>query len=102
MSLPLDRKALRNKWVYKLKDEGGGRKWFLERLVFKGYAQQQGIGFKEIFSQIVKMTTIRIILGLVVTWDLKLEQLDVKTTFLHYDINEELFMHQPEGFIKKG
>lgn len=47
------------------------------------------------------MTTIRAALGLVAVWDLEFEQLDVKTTFLHGDLDEELFMHQLEGFIKK-
>lgn len=48
------------------------------------------------------MTTIRVVLGLVAVQDLELEQLDVKTPFLHGDLDEELFMHQPKGFIKKG
>lgn len=58
VSLPPDRKALRNKWVYKLKDEADGHKRFRARLVVKGYAQQQDLDFKEIFSPVVKMTTI--------------------------------------------
>lgn len=48
------------------------------------------------------MTTIRAILGLVAAHDLELEQLDVKTTFLHGDLNEEIYMMHPEGFIKRG
>lgn len=102
MPLPPDKKALRNKWVYKLKDEADGHKRFRARLVVKGYAQQQDLDFKEIFSLVVKMTTIPEVLGLVAVWDLELEQLDVKTTFLHGDFDEELFMHHLEGFIKKG
>ena len=95
-------KALKNCWVYKVKEEDGGRKRYRARLVVKGYAQKKGLDFEEIFSPVVRMTTIRAVLGLVAIWDLELEQLDVKMTFLHGDINEELYMEQPEGFVQKG
>ena len=48
------------------------------------------------------MTTIWAVLGSVAIWDIELEQLDVKMAFLHSDINEELYMQQPEGFVQKG
>jgi hypothetical protein len=83
---------LQNKWVYKLKEEDGGKKWHKARLVVKGFAHKNGIDFDEIFSPIVKMTSIRIILSLVAVEDLHLEQLDVKTTFLHGDMEEEIYM----------
>lgn len=85
-----------------MKEEDGGQKRFRVRLVVKGYVQKKGIDFDEIFSPMVKMTTIQAVLGLVAAWDLELEQLDVKTTFLHGDINENLYMQQLEGFVKKG
>ena len=47
------------------------------------------------------MSSIRVVLGLVASWNLELEQLDVKTTFLHGDLKEELYMDQPEGFKLK-
>ena len=56
------------------------------RLVVKGFSQKQGIDFDKIFSPVVKMSSIRVVLGLVASLDLKLEQLDVKTTFLHSDL----------------
>jgi hypothetical protein len=61
----------------------------------KGFAQKKGIDFDEIFSHVVKMTSIRTILSLVAVEDLHLEQLDVKTTFLHGDLEEEIYMQQP-------
>jgi Reverse transcriptase (RNA-dependent DNA polymerase) len=72
------------------------------RLVVKGFGQKQGIDFEEIFSPVVKMTSIRVVLGLVAGLDLELEQLDVKIAFLHGDLEEEIYMVQPEGFEVKG
>ena len=64
--------------------------------------QKKCIDFDEIFSLAVKMTSIRTILSLVVVEDLHLEQLDVKTTFLHRDLEEEIYMQQPQGYEVKG
>jgi hypothetical protein len=81
VQFPAGKRALQNKWVYKLKEEDGGKKWYKARLVVKGFAQKKGIYFDEIFSPVVKMTSIRTILSLVVVEDLHLEQLDVKQLF---------------------
>jgi hypothetical protein len=75
-----------------LKEEDGGEKRHKARLVVKGFAQKKGIDFNEIFSPVVKMTSIRTILSLMVVEDLYLEQLDVKTTFRHGDLEEEIYM----------
>jgi hypothetical protein len=60
------------------------------------------IGYDEVFSPVVKHTFIKAVLTLVADQDLELEQLDVKTTFLHGNLEEEIFMVQPEGFKKPG
>ena len=67
----------------------------------KGFSQKHGVDFDEIFSLVVKMSSIQIFLGLVTSLDLELEQLDVKTAFLHDDLEEEIYMVQPEGFKVK-
>jgi hypothetical protein len=95
VQLPMGKRALQNKWFYKLKKEDGGEKRYKARLVVKGFSQKKGIYFDEIFSLVVKMTSIRTILSLVEVEDLHLEQLDVKTTFLHGDLEEEIYMQQP-------
>ena len=56
----------------------------------------------EIFSPIVKVSSIQVVLGLIASLDLELEQLDVKTAFLCCDLVEKIYMVQPEGFEVKG
>ena len=68
----------------------------------KGFSQKQGIDFDVIFSPVVKMSSIWVVLGLVASLDLRLEQLDVKTAFLHGDLKEEIYMDKLEGFKVKG
>jgi ATP-binding cassette subfamily B (MDR/TAP) protein 1 len=68
--------------------------------VVKGYAQKEGINFNEIFSPVIRLTTIKVILAMCVIFDLHLEQLDVKTAFLHGKLEEEIYMLQPEGFAE--
>ena len=55
----------------------------------KGFTQKKGIDFDEIFSLVVKMTSIRAILSIVTIENLFLEQLDVKITFLEYGLNQD-------------
>jgi hypothetical protein len=94
----VEKRALQNKCVYKLKEEYGGKNRYKARLVVKGFAQKKSIDFDEIFSLVVKMTSISTILSLVAVEYLHLEQLDVKTTFIHGDLVEEIYMQQPHGY----
>jgi hypothetical protein len=73
VQLPVGKRALQNKWFYKLKEEDGGEKQYKARLVVKGFAPKKCIDFDEIFSPVVKMTSIRTILSLVAVEDLHLE-----------------------------
>ncbi|RVW14202.1 Retrovirus-related Pol polyprotein from transposon TNT 1-94 [Vitis vinifera] len=72
------------------------------RLVVKGFSQKKGIEFEDIFSPMVKMSSIRVVLGLDTSMNLEIKQLNVKTVFLHGDLDEEIYMEQPEGFTIKG
>ena len=96
------KKALHNKWLYRIKNEHDGSKLYKVRLVVKWFQQKEGIEYIEIFSPVVKMSTIRLVLGMVVAKNLYLEQLDVKTAFLHGDLEEDFYMIQPEGFTVQG
>ena len=103
MKLPQRKKTLINKWVYRLKTENNGSQLrYKARLVVKGFNQKKGTDFEEIFSLMVKMSSIHVALGLAIRLNLEVEQLDMKTTFLHGDLEEEIYMQQPEGFEVKG
>eukprot|EP01018_Ginkgo_biloba_P007424 Gb_19564 [translate_table: standard] len=71
--LPVGKGALQNKWVYRLKEEDGGKKRYKAKLIVKGFAHKKSIDFNEIFSPVVKMTSIRTILSLEAVEDLHLE-----------------------------
>jgi Reverse transcriptase (RNA-dependent DNA polymerase) len=98
-----DKNVLKNKWVYQVKFEGQEAKLrYKARLVVKGFDQKKRVDFEEIFSSVIKMSFIRVVLSLAASLDLKIEQLDVNITFLHGDLEEELYMEQLESFEKKG
>jgi len=82
VKLPENKKALHNKWVYRVKEENESTKRYKARLVLKEFQQRKDINFTEIFSHVVKLTTIRSILSIVTVENLHLEQLDVKIAFL--------------------
>ena len=93
VKLPKGKKALKNKWVYIIKqEEHTPHPRYNARLVAKGFSQKKGVDFDDIFSPMVKMTSIRVIFGLVARFNLEVGQMDVKTTFLHSDLEEEIYM----------
>uniref|UniRef100_A0ACD5YJF3 Uncharacterized protein n=1 Tax=Avena sativa TaxID=4498 RepID=A0ACD5YJF3_AVESA len=102
--LPKQKKAVRCKWIFK-KKEGLSPKEpsrYKARLVAKGFSQIPGIDYNDVFSPVVKHSSIRTFFSIVAMRDLELEQLDVKTAFLHGELDEEIYMDQPEGFIVPG
>lgn len=68
------------------------------RLVAKGFTQKEGIDYTETFSPVSKKDSLCVIMALVAHFDLELQQMDVKTAFLNGDLEEEVYMKQPEGF----
>ena len=96
VKLPKERKILKNKWVFILKNDGKNLRDKARRVV-TGFGQKKGIEFDEIFSPVVKMSSIRVVLGMAESMNLEIEQLDVKTAFLHGDLEEEIYMEQPKG-----
>jgi len=100
--LPNGRKAIDNKWVFKVKpnDEGFVEK-FKARLVVKGYSQRPGIDFNETFSPVAHLTSVRLIFALAASLKLTLRQLDVVGAFLQAELQEEIYMRQPEGYVSE-
>ena len=90
--MPVRKKALYNKWVYRIKNEHDGSKHYNARLVVKEFQQKKSIDYSKIFSLIVKMSTIKLVLGMVAAENLHLQQLDVKTAFLHGELEEDIYM----------
>ena len=99
VSLPPGRKVIKCKWVYKLKRKPDNTIIKAKaRLVAKGFSQKEGVDFKETFAPVARYDSIRTVLSLVSALDFHMIQFDVRTAFLYGDLEEEIFMQQPEGF----
>ncbi|GJS13262.1 retrovirus-related pol polyprotein from transposon TNT 1-94 [Tanacetum coccineum] len=96
---PKDVMIIALKWIYKVKlDEYGDVLKNKARLVAKGYRQEEGIDFKESFAPVARIEAIRIFIANAATKNMIIYQMDVKTAFLNGDLQEEVFVSQPEGF----
>ena len=92
-----------NKWVYKMKTGADGKvERYKARLVAQGYTQKYGTDYDETFCPVVRQESLRVLLALSVQHKLKLHQVDVTTAFLNGNLEEEVYMAQPEGFVSKG
>ena len=81
------KRVLPCKWIYKLKVTSSARKpRYKAKLVTKGFRQQEGVDFNEIFSPLVNMITLRHVLALAAHLDMELVQMDVKIAFLHGEL----------------
>ena len=99
--LPPGKFAIGCTWVYKIKRDGEGKiVKFKARLCIRGDMQRDGIDFNETFAPTVKFLTLRVLLALAAHYDLEIEQFDVCTAFLHSPVEEEVYMRQPEGYVK--
>ncbi|KAJ0558737.1 putative RNA-directed DNA polymerase [Helianthus annuus] len=101
--LPSNQKAIGLKWVFKLKkDAHGNVTKHKARLVAKGYVQQKGVDFEDAFAPVARMETVRLIIAIAASKGWPVHHLDVKSAFLNGDLQEEVYVVQPEGFKVKG
>ena len=99
VDLPEGKKIVGCKWVYSIKYNVEGKiKRYKARLIAKGYTQTYGIDFQETFSLVAKLNIVRALLSLAANFDWALHQFDVKNTFLHGDLKEEIYMDLPPGY----
>ncbi|GJV06718.1 zinc finger, CCHC-type containing protein [Tanacetum coccineum] len=101
--LPPGCKALGCKWILKRKMKvDGSIDKYKARLVIQGFRQKEGIDFFDTYAPVARISTIRLLLALAAIHDLVIHQMDVKTAFLNGDLDEEIYMKQPEGFVMPG
>jgi hypothetical protein len=99
---PEDKNIVGSRWVFKVKRKADGSvEKFKARLVAQGYSQTEGIDYNEVFSPVVRNTSIRSLLALANILDWEIHQMDVTTAFLQGDLTDEIYMKQPEGYRSK-
>ncbi|KAF3616661.1 hypothetical protein FXO38_34397 [Capsicum annuum] len=103
VDLPLGNKPLGSKWIFKRKMKADGTiDKYKARLVVKGFKQKEGLDYFDTYLPITRITSIRILFALAAVYSLEIHQMDVKITFLHGELEDEIYMEQPEGFMVTG
>lgn len=102
-TLPAGHRAIGLKWVFRLKkDEHDAIVKHKARLVSKGYVQREGVDFEEVFTPMARIRSVRLILVVAAHRGWEVHHMDVKSVFLNSNLNEEVYISQPPGFIAKN
>ena len=100
VDLPNGARTIECKWIFKKKtDMDGNVQIHKARLVAKGFRQVQGIDYNETFSLVAMLKSVWIILAIDAYFDYEIWQMDVKTVFLNGNLDEDVYMIQPEDFV---
>ena len=103
VDLPPGSKSLGYKWIFKKKMKADGSiDKYKARLVVKGYNKKEGLDYFDTYSPVTRILSIRMLIVITTIHNLEIHQMDIKTTFLNGDLDEEIYMEQPEGFIVPG
>jgi len=101
--LPAGHRPIGLKWVFKLKKNAEGEVLkHKARLVAKGYVQKQGVDYEEVFAPVARLDTVKLLLALAANRGWEVHHLDVKTAFLNGELEEEVYVSQPEGYAVRG
>ncbi|GJV55694.1 zinc finger, CCHC-type containing protein [Tanacetum coccineum] len=96
-------KPLGCKWIFKIKLKVDGTvEKFKARLVIQGFKQKSRIDYFDTYAPMARISTIRLLIAMVSIHSLIIHQMDVKTAFLNGELDEEVYMNQPRGFIMPG
>jgi hypothetical protein len=103
VDLPKGAKVIGCKWIFKKKYlPDGSIEKYKARLVAKGFTQKQNIDYFDTFAPVTRIASIRVLIALASIYKLVIHQMDVKTAFLNGDLEEEIYMSQPEGCVVSG
>lgn len=92
-------KVLRGKWVFKIKlNPDGSINKYKARWVVRGFEQEEGGDFNEVFAPTVKPMSYKLLFALAAAFDWEIEQMDVATAFLYGNVEEDVFVEQPHGY----
>jgi hypothetical protein len=96
---PKGKSIVSSKWLHKIKHVANGNiEKFKERFVVRGFSQREGVDYKQTFAPVAGYTSIRADMSLVSFMGWRIYQMDVKTTFLNWVIEEEVYIEKPQGF----
>ena len=100
VELPRGHRPIGLKWVYKVKrDENGAIVKYKARLVAKGYVQQPEVDFEEVYAPVARLESVRLVLAVAAHFGWGVHHMDVKSAFLNGELQEEVYVQQPPGFI---
>src|ERR1700730_3677369 len=101
--LPTGRKAVGCRWVYRIKTNSDGTvEQDQARLGGPGYSQKPPLDYTETLAPVAKFASLRTVLALAAVEDMEVHTMDVSSAFLNGDLDEEIYMAQPEGFAAPG
>jgi hypothetical protein len=97
---PEGKSVVTSKWIYKIKHAiDGSIEKYKEKFVARGFSQVEGVDYDDTSAPVARYTSIRSIIALATSMGWKLHQMDVNTTFLNGEIDEEVYIEQPEVFV---
>ncbi|KAE9016351.1 Retrovirus-related Pol polyprotein from transposon TNT 1-94 [Phytophthora fragariae] len=100
VDMPSNKKPIGCKWVFRIKrDPNGDIVKFKARLVAKGFTMRPGIDYTETFAPVARKESVNTATAIAAEEDMEAENVDVDTAFLYGDVEEEIYMDQPDGFV---